>query len=136
MEETYRIGNIELRKGLTFPIKDTPSKVYYEIVFWYPNTYYNKESEFIYVKETNNYYKEEFPNFRISADCFKHPESCYTLATLCTNRYHDEEPDIKSVGSRPFRLSEEDKKDFLEVIDHIYKIWGTLYSQSDDYLID
>lgn len=117
--EHIRIGSIELRNVSHF----SGSGKYWEIVKNYPNPHYGQEKHFEQIGNTEYYRKisgEEWES-RVSyhKSCFKHPESCYTIATIEEN--DDEEPDIKSVGSRPFNLNSRDFEDFLKICKSIYE---------------
>ena len=104
-----RIGNVELR-----PISDD-DKYQAEIISWYPNSHYGHENDYIKVDDEYYRYKDNEHCF-IHKSCFKHPESCYVVAFVTKS----EEPDILSVCDRPWDLSEEDEKDFKQIIKMIY----------------
>lgn len=104
-----RIDNIECRF----------SQGRYEIIKWYPNTYYGSEERLI--KE--GYTKDTYPSGRwqmkkdwhsIDMSCFDNPESCYTIATLA---YDDDERccDMTTVGPRLLELDDAERKDFFAV---------------------
>ena len=105
-----RIGNVELR-----PL-GVDDKYLAEIIEWYPNTYYGRENDFIKVDNERYRYKDS-ENCFVHKSCFKNPESCYVIAFVTNN----EEPDILSVCNRPWDLSEEDEKDFKQIIKMIYE---------------
>jgi len=52
----------------------------YEIVKWYKNSYYNKESE--YIKKGHFYVKDLNSMYSIHENCFKNPKSCYVVAFI------------------------------------------------------
>lgn len=122
----YRIGNIELR--LTKSLRD---KYYYDIVCYYPNGYYNKQDEYEFDEVRRMYYKLDFPYCYIDPDCFKHEESCYSVAHLVQRE--EDEHDIKSVGSRPFNLSPREMADYLAVVKYSYEHYNELYKEDKDY---
>lgn len=70
---------------------------YYEIVQWYPNPLYGKESE--YIKQSDGRYKHPELAFYCYKESFKHEFSCYTI---CYFLYDDNEDDVelKMVGDR------------------------------------
>jgi len=112
IRDAKRIGNVGARRMADYEYK-------YEIVLYYPNPFYGKESEYIqsdkpeflckpsatgaYIRTTGSY---------IHKDCFINPESCYVVARIS----NDDDPDVRSVGLRPWDLEEQDKKDFEQVI--------------------
>lgn len=110
-----RVGNIESRKP-TF-ITETKD---IDIVYWIPNTYYNRENEYEWDKDGNAHPPNKF-NITIDSECFKHPETCFSIANFV---YNEDEPcyDLNYIGFRPFELSEKDFNDFLYVTKYIYNI--------------
>lgn len=97
-----RIGNIELRcvDGI------------WEIVRWYPNSFYGKENDFIKIDDEQYQYKDS-ENCYVHKDCFKNPESCYVIAFV---EGSEEEPDLRTVGIRPWQLDEKDEQDFKQIL--------------------
>lgn len=53
---------------------------------------------------------------RIDSSCFKGKESSYVLAFV---EYHGDGFDLRTVGLRPWELSEEDTKSFKAVLDFV-----------------
>ena len=99
-----RINNIECR------LRDDR----YEIIKWYPNSYYNQLRPYLL---DGWYIKEGFVckgNIKISRSAFDNKESCFTVAWLELNT---KEPDVNliSVGSRLLSLEATDRQDFWEV---------------------
>lgn len=105
-----RIGNIEFRYLRS-------DRRYGEIVCNYPNPYYGKESEYHWTEDGEFAYQDD-RHCRTHKSCFKHKESCYTVAFV--NRDGDEEPDIETVGSRFLRLSSEDFRDYHDVLRAVF----------------
>lgn len=136
MELPFRIGNVELRQAETLAWKNKESKYYYDIVFWYPNSYYGKEDEFDYDARKCMYRSRGEHGYWVDPACFKHKESCYSLARLIPDSKLDDEHDIESVGSRPFNLDPKDLSDYLSVVKYSYEHWKELYNKDneDDYL--
>lgn len=97
-----RIGNIELRC-----VNET-----WEIVQWYPNYFYQRENEFIKVDDEHYRYKDN-DNCYVHKDCFRNPESCCVIAFV---ERSEDEPDILSVGIRPWQLNEKDEQDFKQIL--------------------
>lgn len=112
--KNYRIGNIELHKSTSLL-----DKKYWEIVYWYHNEFYNKESEYNWDEEKQMYRSREHNSFLVSKSCFENPESCYSLAIF--EDLDSEEPNVKSVGSRPFLLSNEDYAILRKIINYAYE---------------
>ena len=119
-----RIGNIEFR--LTQTIGEPP-RDYVEIVKWYPNKYYKRENEF--EKEGEWYiHRDSFGyRYRMHENCFTNPESCYTIATLDIK----EEPDVISVGLRPFDLEPDEEADYKEVVKQAYQYTYNLWKRQN-----
>jgi len=89
----------------------------YEIVKWYPNSYYGKEQEYV---DNGWEVGEEFyrlNNTSIHKNCFVNPESCYTIATL---HYDSDEAccDMKTIGPRLLQLSKPERDDFFAVYEY------------------
>ena len=86
----------------------------YEIVKWQPNSYYNKQEEYLADgwERSGGFYRKGCTN--VSEGCFVNPESCYTVATL---HYEDGEGccDMKTIGPRLLELDRTDREDFFAV---------------------
>ncbi len=86
----------------------------YEIVCWQPNSYYNKQEEYLADgwERSGGFYRKN--NTSISEQCFVNPETCYTVATL---HYDDDEGccDMRTVGPRLLQLDREQREDFFAV---------------------
>lgn len=113
--DSKRIGNLMFRKA-TY-LGEEPEFPNWHIDFFYPNPYYGKENEYIkkgdyYIKDENSFYH------RIHKDCFKHKESCYSIASF----RRDEEGfyELSFIGDRPLGLNEKDMKDFWELVKYGY----------------
>lgn len=100
-----RINNIECRK-----IKS--SHYSHEIVLWYPNQYYGKESDYELTFSGDFYKPNGSVGINISKSCFINPESCHVVAFLIKTR---EGFDLKSVGDRILDLSPSNLEDFIKV---------------------
>ena len=121
-----RVENIECRF----------SQGRYEIIKWYPNTYYGAEERMI----EEGYEKVEYGNgewsmkkdyHSVTSSCFKNPESCYTIATL---EYHKSESwcDMTTVGTRLLELKKKDRKAFFKVYKLAEKAICYVNRDSDD----
>ena len=110
--KSKRIGNLMFRKA-TY-LGEEPEFPSWHIDFFYPNPYYGKEHE--YIKEGDFYVKDihNSRSIRHHKDCFKHKESCYSIASF----RRDEEGyyELSFIESRPIQLSKKDIKDFWELI--------------------
>jgi hypothetical protein len=86
----------------------------YEIVRWQPNSYYNKQEEYLADgwERSGGFYRKGFTS--VSEGCFGNPETCYTIATL---HYVDGEGccDMKTIGPRLLELDRTDREDFFAV---------------------
>ena len=105
-DNILRVGNIEFRMNR-------------EIVCWYPNPHFGKESEYNWTDDGEFAYKNDI-HCRTHKSCFKNKENCYVIAFV-EDCCHDEEPDIRSVGSRFLKLSEKDFNSYIEVCRMIYR---------------
>ena len=102
--KNIRIGDIEARVSGTDDA--------YEIVKWYPNDLYNKQDDYIYISEIDKYTKEYASNCYYDPACFLSKENCYVLCWITDS----DEPDVHTVGMRPFDLEEDDNSDFMLVL--------------------
>jgi hypothetical protein len=86
----------------------------YEIVCWQPNSYYNKQEEYLADgwERSGGFYRKN--NISISEQCFVNPETCYTVATL---HYDADEGccDMQTIGPRLLQLDREHREDFFAV---------------------
>lgn len=85
-----------------------------EIVCWYPNIYYKKESEFTFDPERGMYYRVE--GCYVHPGCFKSPECCYVIAFV---KVDTDGLAVRPVGLRPWELSEKDEKDFKGILSYL-----------------
>jgi hypothetical protein len=104
-----RIENIECRV----------SQNRYEFVRWYLNPYYGQEATlqedgYKLVKVDEKRFSLTKNNHFIDGSCFQNPEGCYVIATI---EYDANEncTEIKSVGDRLLKLTEEERMHFFEV---------------------
>jgi hypothetical protein len=112
--ESKRIGNLMFRKA-TY-LGEEPEFPAWHIDFFYPNPYYGKENE--YIKDKDFYIKDKNSNHRIHKDCFKHKESCYSIASF--GRDGEGFYELSFIGDRPLGLNEKDMKDFWELVKYGY----------------
>ena len=115
--KSKRIGNLMLRKA-TY-LGEEPEFPSWHIDCFYPNPYYGKESEYTkkgdyYIKDINSPY-----HVRIHKSCFKHEESCYSIASFIRDKegYYE----LSFIGDRPLSLNEEEIKIFWELIKYGYQ---------------
>jgi hypothetical protein len=121
MEDVLRLGNIGVRIATSLH-NDNPIQ-YVDIVKYYPNPFYGKRDEFI--EDSLGEFRHKNGGFPICPEhVFDAKESCYTIATIELK----EDPDVCSVGLRPFELDEQDRKDFDDIIKDAYglalKLWN------------
>ena len=99
-----RLNNIEIR-----PIS-LDSEYAFEVVKWYPNDLYGKISDYEPKTEGSDMYilKRGTNQVSFHKDMFSLKELCYVIAFITRSK----EPDVMSVGDRPWCLSEQDRVDF------------------------
>lgn len=112
-----RINNLEFKHASYLLPKDKwPDNPAWDIVKWYPNEYYNKQDEFIPVKGDPKFYQHpEFTFCKVHKDCFKYPETCYSIATFEYDK-HENFYELHFVCDRPLDLNEDEIKTFWELI--------------------
>lgn len=113
MIEPKRINNLEF-KVATYFLKNPPEIKAYHINRYMPNCYYGHEDDFI--KIDDNWYRD--PNFswhKLHKSCFKHLETCYTIASFEYNK-HEGIYEFMWIGERPLDLTEQEEKDFKKLI--------------------
>lgn len=117
-----RHGNISLE--LRHSCLTDPDRTDYEILHYYPNPYYKREKDFVFDKDGEWAHSKKDPaHYHVHRDCFKREQSCYVVAFLEWNSAGDEF-DIRSVGSRAFRLNAKDARDLRKVIADIERYEG------------
>ena len=104
-----RLGNIEARRIES-------DKYSHEIVKWRDNPYYGHKDEYTYDPVKNVYNdKSRFRN--IDPTLFEIPETCYVIARITD----EEEPDVHSVGKRPWELDKDDYRCFCAVLNVLFR---------------
>ena len=112
-----RINNLEFKPAsYLLPKNKWPDHPAWDIVKWYPNEYYNKQDEFIPIKGDPKFYQHpEFTFCKVHKDCFKYPETCYSIATFEYDE-HENFYELHFVCDRPLDLNEDEIKTFWELI--------------------
>lgn len=113
--KSLRVGNLMFRKAAY--LGREPEFPVWHIDLFYPNPQYGKEKE--YVKRDDFYVKPGDPySIRYHQDCFKHKESCYSIASF----ERDEEGyyELKFIGDRPLNLNKDELKDFWKLVKYGY----------------
>lgn len=112
-----RINNLEFKHASYLLPKDKwPDHPAWAIVKWHPNEYYNKQDEFIPIKGDPKFYQHpEFTFCKVHKDCFKYPETCYSIATFEYDK-HENFYELHFVCDRPLDLNEDEIKTFWELI--------------------
>ena len=107
-----RIGNLMFRKAAY--LGKEPEFPSWHIDFFYPNPTYGKENE--YIKEGDFYTKDKYNpcSVRYHKDCFKHKESCYSIASFTRDKTGFYE--LSFILDRPLDLNEEELKNFWEIV--------------------
>lgn len=109
-----RIGNLEIRPASYLLPKDKwPKNPSYHIDYWYPNAYYGRESEF--EKDGDWYYYPKHHSCRVHKDCFKHEQSCFSIASFSYDE-HEGFYELHFIGDRPLQLTKEEREAFWELI--------------------
>lgn len=112
-----RIGNLEFR--IATYLGEVPENPSYSIDKWHPNEYYGKEKDFI--EENNEFYRHpKYPNCYVHKDCFKNPESCYSIAHFDIDR--SGHYNLHIVDNRTLDLNHDELKDFWELAHYGDKI--------------
>lgn len=124
-----RIDNLEFRKA-TY-LCESPEHPAYDIIMWYPNCYYGKESEYIYDERNDCYCPPEYPHCYISKSCFKHPESCMTIASFEYDKNEDFY-EFHFCGNRPIEMPKDYRETFWELIEFGDKYLNTRKEEEDD----
>lgn len=104
MLENYKIGKLEFR--IATYLSKTPAHPSYDIVRWFPNRFYGKESEYVKVDE-NNYRHPSVIDYFINKKYFENPESCIVIATFYYNegKYHYRFIDNQGLSINPEHLT-------------------------------
>ena len=115
--EPKRIKNLEIRSATYLLPKDEwPEHIAWSIDYWHPNCYYGREDD--YIKDGDWYRPKDHPyGYRIHKDCFKHPESCFSIASFEYDS-HEGSYELHFVGDRPFALDKEEREIFWELLEY------------------
>lgn len=110
MEVKIRLGNLELRKA-SYICKE-PEHPSYHIDKWEPNKYYKQERK--YIKDGDYYRPKGSYNCRIHKNCFKNPETCYSIASF--DRDKEGFYELHFIGDRPLNITKEEKEILWKLI--------------------
>jgi len=116
MIDKKRIENLEFRPAsYLLPRDKWPKNPAWNIDYWYPNSYYGKESEF--EKDGDWYLYPDNHHCRVHKDCFKNPQSCMAIASF---NYNSNEGcyELEFVGDRPIGLTKEEREIFWELLEY------------------
>jgi hypothetical protein len=107
-----RIENIECRF----------SQNRYEFIKWYPNIHFGSEAQLVaegyeLVTYPDGNYEYIKAHHHIHGSCFKHPETCYTIATISYDK-NEHCTEIQSVGNRLLGLTKKERKSFFKVYEY------------------
>lgn len=130
--DNIRIGDIEFRRVTS--LRDVK---YFEIVKWENNPLYQKENtdRYKYDEDRKMYRDLNFENTWIDPGCFKHPESCFTVATF-EDDTHNEMSELKFCCDRPLELDETEFARFMKVVRLADKELKEMWQQYDPYAED
>lgn len=124
-----RIDALEFRKCSY--LGEEPKYIGWEICKWEPNPYYKRESEFI---EDGEFYHPNDKHYKfvsIHRDCFKHPETSYTIASWDWDK-HEDCYELKFCGDRPLNLSNEEWLTFRKLLEHGFKQLNPWWYENSD----
>lgn len=116
--ESKRIKNLEFRAASYLLSKDKwPEHPSYHIDLWMPNGYYGHDEEFPEDPKYSDYrIYPDMPFCRIHKDCFKHPETCFAIASFDWDKegYYE----VHFVSDRPLEYlkTPEDREAFWELL--------------------
>lgn len=102
MIENKRIEDLEFSPAsYLLPKEKWPKNPAWQIILWYPNSYYGRDNEYPEDSNDNSYrIHPEYPSHRIHKSCFKNPECCFTIASFEYNK-HEEFYELQFCGDRP-----------------------------------
>ena len=109
-----RIENLRIRKA-TY-INEEPKHPSYHIEKWETNSYYGNEDKFIKEGEYYMHPDDAYKCIRIHKSCFKHPETCYAIASFNWDD-HEEIYELHFISDRPLHLSKEEREIFWQLIE-------------------
>ena len=117
----HRIQNIEVRNCHSFngkvePIQShlsIPPFSFFNIVKYYPNEYYGKESD--YKWDESGEFAVVGESIRIYKSCFVNPETTYAIASWGNVSIDKEYAELKFCGNAPFELSDTERKIFWKL---------------------
>lgn len=118
MIKSKRINKLELRRATyLLPESEYPEHPSYHIDLWYPNSYYGRDDEFPEDPRDPSYrLYPDMPSCRVHKECFKHPETCFAIASFDWDKegYYE----LHFVGNRPIEYlkTPEDRETFWELI--------------------
>lgn len=110
LKKRKRIGNV-----CVVPMGNN-DRYGYEVLMYYPNPYYGHEKDYVKIDGTDYYAYPDNSYCRIHEGCFKNEESCYVVANITNG----EEPDVVSVGLRPWELKGSDESAFMGILEYIF----------------
>lgn len=113
--ETYRIKNLEF-KPCTY-IGELPKHISFEIVKYYPNSYYGAEANF---EKEGEFYLDGTHSIRVHKSCFKSKENCYTILIFRYNK-HDNDYTAEFVSDRYLDLNDDEWNTLHEILSVVNK---------------
>lgn len=113
-----RIGDLEFRVATyLLPKSEYPEHPSYHIDLWYPNNYYGHDEEYPEDPRDSSFRIDpEIPYCRIHKECFKHPESCFAIASFDWDKegYYE----VHFIGDRPL--------EYLNTVEKREQFWDLL----------
>lgn len=114
----YRIGNLALNHCSYLGEKPEHPSICIDL--YYNNPDYNQQDKYK-TKDGVWFTSNEYGiSWRKHISCFKHKESCYSLASW---EYDSNEPcwELKFIGNRPLQLTKEERMIFFDLVEKGYK---------------
>lgn len=127
---SMRIGNIEAKNyanvnGVIKPMQYHLNKnfSFFEIVKWEPNPYFGKQDEYELDASGETWKRKDGTSYvgLVGDSFFTMQESCYMLASFKDLDHDEISPELQFCGGRPFNLSEEEMKHFMQVSKACYE---------------
>lgn len=113
-----RIKDLEFRPAsYLLPKDEWPENPAWEIVLWTPNIFYGRDNEFPESPTDPTYRIDPELNCRIHKSCFKHSESCFTIASFDYDK-HEHLYELHFCLDRPIKYLNtfEKLKNFWELV--------------------
>lgn len=127
---SMRIGNIEATnyvnvEGVIKPMQSHLNKnfSFFEIIKWEPNPYFGKQDEYELDGFGETWKRKDGTSSvgLVGESFFTKTESCYMLAHFADLNHDEVCPELRFCGGRPFDLSIEEMRDFMQAAKACYE---------------